>query len=248
MAIHEAFILAGGEGTRLRPLTLEMPKPLVPVQGHSILTWQVRWLARYGIDRITVIIPPKWEPAFIEWRDRLEGMRAREAWPRIRLWKEPEPMGTLGALVHYFSAEMGDEPVLVTNGDELKAFDIEVLEKFHASESKNDEAYAVTVALVEVPNPSDYGVAEMRRSRIKVFHEKPESPPSNLISSGLYLVNPFILKRFKPSSYFLMFEKDLFPELATRGSLGGCQLRGAWYDCGTMERWERAIREWSEPV
>jgi len=248
MAIHEAFILAGGEGTRLRPVTFEMPKPLVPVQGRSILTWQVRWFSRHDIHRVTVIIPQKWETQFIAWREKLKEENLGEALPQIRLWVEPEPMGTLGALAHHFAEELNKDPILVTNGDELKALDLNVFEKFHKQQTEDDAGYAATVALLEVPNPSDYGVAEMQQAHIKAFHEKPKNPPSNLISSGLYLLNPHALKQQKWEKTFLMFEKDLFPPLAAAGRLGGCKLEGAWYDCGTMERWQRAIEEWAEPV
>jgi mannose-1-phosphate guanylyltransferase len=84
--------------------------------------------------------------------------------------------------------------------------------------------------------------------RIKRFHEKPAVPPSTLISSGLYVIDPAVLTEADKTKSFLMFERDLFPRLAEEGRLGGCALEGPWYDCGTMERWERAIKEWREPL
>ena len=234
MQIRRAVILAGGSGTRLLPVTLEIPKPLIPVQGKPILTWQVEWLARAGVERITITIPPKWGSAFETWRF---GLRAPS--PAIDLWIEPEPMGTLGGLVHHLAPELGSDPLYVTNGDELKGLDLRALASFHA-----EHRPAATVALIRVPNPSDYGVAEMNGSRILRFHEKPAVPPSTLVSSGLYVLDPVVLGEADKSRAFLMFEKDLFPRLAEEGRLGGCALEGPWFDCGTMERWERAIREW----
>lgn len=240
--IRQAVILAGGEGSRLRPVTLEIPKPLVPVQGTPILTWQARWFARHGVERVTVIAPKKWAAAFEAWaatiRDASHGMRAD-------VWVEPEPMGTLGALVHHLGSDLGTDPIFVTNGDELKALDLASLSAFHA-----EHALPVTVALIRVPNPSDYGVAEMDAHRIRRFHEKPAIPPSTLVSSGLYVIDPKVLSECRAGERcdFLMFEKDLFPRLAEEGRLGGIALEGPWYDCGTLERWEKAIREWRDPL
>jgi NDP-sugar pyrophosphorylase family protein len=161
---------------------------------------------------------------------------------RVEIWVEPEAMGTLGALVHHLGSDLGSEPVFVTNGDELKGLDLAALSSFH-----DEHKPAVTVALVRVPNPSDYGVAEMEEHLIRRFHEKPAIPPSTLVSSGLYVLEPSVLSEADKTKTFLMFEKDLFPRLAGEGRLGGCALEGPWYDCGTMERWEKAIKEWREP-
>lgn len=242
--IHHAIILAGGEGTRLRPVTYEIPKPLIPVQGQPILTWQARWLARYGVQKITVIITPKWREAFARWR-----VDAMHACPmHIQLFEEPEPMGTMGAMIHHLIGHIGDEPIFLTNGDELKGLHLGDLAAFHEKERSLSDRYAVTIALIQVSNPSDYGVAELTGKRIKAFHEKPANPPSNLINAGLYIMEPAALREISRDKKFLMFEKDLFPRLAQEGRLGGCALDGPWYDCGTMERWERAMREWKAPM
>ncbi len=238
--IEHTVILAGGIGTRLRPVTLEIPKPLVPVQGKAILSWQMRWFARAGVKRVTIIIPTKWQEQFEDWRQRID-MPSLE----IQFWVETEPMGTLGALVHEIMLQ--DGPIFVTNGDELKGLDLKVLSAFHAERKTERALYAATVALIEVSNPSDYGVAEMREKYIASFHEKPTHPPSNFVSSGLYVVEPESIKTLKNENRFLMFEKEYFPARAEEGRLGGCPLQGPWFDCGTMERWERAIREWKEP-
>lgn len=232
--IRQAVILAGGAGSRLRPVTLEIPKPLVPVQGLPILTWQARWFKRHGVEKLLVLAPKKWETAFKNW--------APTSPLPVEVWIEPDAMGTLGGLVHHLGKDLGNDPVFVTNGDELKGLDLAHLASFHAEHNP-----AATVALIRVPNPQDYGVAEMNGHTIQRFHEKPAVPPSTLISSGLYVLNPAVLSEVDKSNTFLMFEKDLFPRLAEEGRLGGCALEGPWYDCGTMERWERAIKEWVEP-
>jgi len=245
--ITQAVILAGGEGTRLRPVTYEIPKPLVPVQGKAIVTWLVRLFASYGVKDILVIIPPKWKHAFEAWREACLSNLDSASQVNIELWEEHEPMGTMGALVHHLSDRIGDEPVFVTNGDELKGFDLSALETFHRQQKNLDPQYAATIALLSVPNPSDYGVVEMEGAHIIKFYEKPAQPPSSLINTGLYVVEPQILREVNRDKTFLMFEKDLWPRLALSNRLGGCELAGQWFDCGTIERWERAIKEWKAP-
>ncbi len=235
---HQAVILAGGEGTRLRPVTYEIPKPLIPVQGKPILTWLVSWFFKAGVEEIILSVPPRWETAFGAWRQTMTDAGT------IDVWVEPEPMGTLGALVHHLHDRFEDDPFFVTNGDELKGFDLSFLANNHQKMAVQHPQYAATIALVEVPNPSDYGVAELDGPLIARFHEKPAHPPSTLISSGLYVIEPSALTVADASKPFLMFEKDLFPQLALERRLGGCPLAGPWFDCGTMERWEKAIREW----
>ncbi len=236
--MKDAIILAGGKGTRLRPVTLEIPKPLVPVQGAPILSWLVRLFEQHGVERVTVIYPTAWKQAFLDWGES-ENVASSIA---INLHEEKEAMGTLGAIVH--ELDIGPDPLFVTNGDELKGLDLTALAKFHADRSALNPNLGATIALVRVPNPSEYGVPEMEGDLIARFHEKPENPPSDLISSGLYVLNPAALPMREETPSFLMFEKDLFPKLAKAGRLAGCPLAGSWYDCGTIERWERAILEW----
>lgn len=240
--IRRAIILAGGGGTRLRPVTLEIPKPLVPVQGLPIVSWQVRWLARHGVEHVTLIIAPKWRSHFTRWADEM----MKGSGVKIELHEETEPMGTMGAIAHHLASDF-TEPIIITNGDELKGLDLAVLEETHTALKRESAEHRATVGLIRVFNPSDYGVAEMEGDRVIKFHEKPAHPPTNLISSGLYLVEPNAFQDVDRSKTFLMFEKDLFPRLAEERRLGGATLEGPWYDCGTLERWEKAIKEWKEP-
>lgn len=246
----QAVIQAGGEGTRLRPVTYEIPKPLVPVQGRAILTWLSEWLASAGVEKITVIAPKKWEHVFERWaldwntsNPWATGSKHKTSTCHVEIWTEPEPLGTMGALV-YFLQERFQEPIFLTNGDELKSLNLEELKKHFQDCQSQSSNHAASIALIEVPNPQEYGVAEMQDHRIVRFHEKPQQPPSNRVSSGLYALDPKIFCEVQFENRFLMLERNLFPQLAEQGRLSGCVLSGQWYDCGTLERWEKAIKEW----
>lgn len=244
MSFRRAIIQAGGEGTRLRPITLEIPKPLVPVQGVPIATWQVRWFAQHGVQDILVIIPPKWEKAFHKWRKELLETEGA-ALPKIELWVEPTPMGTMGAFVHHLADRLGTESFFMTNADELKSFDLSALAETHRQHKQQHYAHGITLALREVPNPKDYGVATLEQGRIVRYEEKPADPASQLVNSGLYAVEPTVFADADKTKTFQMLERDLFPTLASTGRLAGCVLQGQWFDCGTLERWETAIHEWN---
>lgn len=234
--ITQALIHAGGEGTRLRPVTYEIPKPLVSVQRKPILTWLTEWLAKYGVERILVTTPPKWKMEFENWQAAIK-MAHPEL--QIDLWEESEPMGTMGAAVHHLKDAFKKESIFVTNGDELKGFDLSLLAKAHL-----EGGYTATLGLTRVANPQDYEVAEIDGTKIVKFHMRCPSPVSDLAHAGLYALDTRILSEIESEERFLMFEKDLFPHLPAFGQLGGVPLDGQWYDCGTLERWEKAIKEW----
>lgn len=236
--ITQALIHAGGEGTRLRPVTYEIPKPLVPVQGKAILTWLVEWLNKHGVNRALITIQPKWKAVFEKWR--MEFLETHEG-VTIDLWEEPEPMGTMGAAIHYLQDAFQGESIFVTNGDELKGFDLAKLSEAHEA-----GGYTATLGLVSVTEPQHYGVPDLDGMRVTRFREKPSDPTTNLVHAGLYALDTRILKDIASEERFLMFEKDLFPHLTAFGQLGAAPLEGPWYDCGTLDRWEKAIKEWKK--
>ncbi|MBI2141594.1 NDP-sugar synthase [Candidatus Woesearchaeota archaeon] len=107
----------------------------------------------------------------------------------------------------------------------------------------------MTIALTTVDNPSMYGVARMQGGKILEFVEKPkkDEAPSNLINSGLYMMEPEVLDYIK-SDGFSMLEKDVFPKLAQEGKLFGYPFSGQWYNTGTLELYEKAIKEWKDII
>lgn len=234
----KAIILAGGKATRLSPLSFEMPKPLITVHREPIINRLIRLFWQNKTREIAVIISPDWQKEFCDWREkyfsRLE--------PRIKFVIEEEPMGTFGGAKHYLERWLRREPFFLTNGDELKELDLVAMRQFHQKQ-KNIVA---TIALAKVPNPQDYGVAILAGAQIKEFMEKPSAPPSNYISSGLYLLEPEIFDLAPKDQKFIMIEKDIFPALAQQNKLAGYKFKGQWFDCGTFERWEIAIKNWKE--
>ena len=232
----KAVILAGGSGTRLRPVTLETPKPLITIKRKPILNHLLELFSRHAIDEPIILIAGSHREDFIWWQKRYQN----ELPPKLKLEAEPEPLGTFGGLKAL--QEELKEAFFLSNGDELKDFHLTNLVEFH----KNNPAKPVaTIALVKVENPSDYGVPIMDGDKITEFLEKPQNPPSNFISSGLYVLEPEVFKYADWENGYLMIEKDIFPKLAAAGKLAGYKVEnGRWYDCGTFERWEKAIREW----
>jgi NDP-sugar pyrophosphorylase family protein len=231
--LRKAVILAGGEGTRLRPLTLEVPKPLIPLHDRPLIEHLFDLFKRHHIYDIIISVGYKKEKV----KEVLgDGLRFGV---RLIYLEEDEPLGTAGPLKQ--GARLFPSTFCVTNGDELKDINIEDMYAQHRA----TRAWA-TIALLAVPDPGNYGVAELEGQRITRFVEKPPKglEPSNYINSGFYILEPDIIPLIPQGKS--MLEKDIFPLLARQGKLYGYFFSGQWYDTGTMERYERAIREWKD--
>jgi NDP-sugar pyrophosphorylase family protein len=231
MKNNKAVILAGGKGTRLYPVTYEIPKPLLPVKRKPIINYLTNLFLNHDIKDIAILVNKDFKDEFEWWRKRYYPHK------QILIQDEKEYLGTFGGLWNLKDWLSGSD-FFLTNGDELKEIDLKKMSDFH-----KEKPVLGTIALVKVPNPQDYGVAVCQNGIIKKFLEKPANPPSNYISSGLYLFSQDILK-YHPGLKFSMVEKDLFPRLAKENKLGGFEFEGKWMDCGTFERYEQAIRKW----
>lgn len=229
----KAVILCGGRGSRLRPITQEIPKPLIPVHGKALIEHLIELFKKYDIKEIILSVGYKKEKV-----KEYFGNGAR--WGvNINYIEESEevPLGTAGPLKK--GRALLTETFIVTNGDELKDINLEEMYELH----KENGALA-TIALTTVPDPSNYGVAELSGSRILRFIEKPpkDKAPSNLINSGLYIFEPDVLNLIPDG--FAMLEKDVFPIVAHEGKLVGYPFSGQWFDTGNIDRYERALQEW----
>lgn len=227
----QALVLVGGEGTRLRPLTYDIPKPMLPVVGSPIIGRVVEWLGRYGIERVVFSLGYRAD-AFA---DFLGG-----EWAGIPLdyAVEPEPLDTAGAVL--FGATEGGlsgERFVVVNGDVLTDLDLDVLLAFHV-----DHGAEATISLTPVEDPSAYGVVPTDAAgRVEAFIEKPprEEAPTNLINAGTYVLEPAVLKRIA-SGRRVSIEREVFPGLVADGQLYALASDAYWLDTGTPERYLQA--------
>ncbi|MCD6177961.1 nucleotidyltransferase family protein [bacterium] len=231
MKKYKAVILAGGKGTRLYPITYEIPKPLLPVKRRPILSHLVDLFVEQGIKDIAVLIHKEFREEFEWWKKRYHPNQ------KILIQEEEKHLGTLGGLWNLKSwLSKGD--FFISNGDELKKIDLRKIADFHQK-----RPVLVTVALVKVKNPQDYGVVVCKNGIVCKFIEKPKNPPSYYISSGLYMCSPEIFE-YHPGPKFSMIETDLLPRLVKESKVGGIKFQGKWIDCGTFQRYEEALRKW----
>ncbi|OGG40723.1 hypothetical protein A3A21_01890 [Candidatus Jorgensenbacteria bacterium RIFCSPLOWO2_01_FULL_45_25b] len=231
----KAVILAGGFGTRLRPITYEIPKPLVPVKKKPIIGHLIDFFHKHNVEKIGILAGKMHKDDFEKWRSVWKEEMPNE---KIEIFYEETPRGTFGGM-ELLKDWIGNEPFVLTNGDELKDFDLKSLQEFHA-----EHGGVGTIWMVEVPNAHEYGVPVMSGHNIIEFLEKPENPPSNFINSGLYIFSPEIFNYADFSKEQISTEREIFPRLAVEGKLYGHKIEGRWYDCGNLERWEKAIKEW----
>lgn len=220
-----ALIVAGGRGTRLRPLTDTVPKPLLPFCGAPFLGGLARRLGEAGVTRIGLVVGADTTP-FAPLVELLapHGLQ-------VTLVPEPEPLDTAGGVR---AATHGlDEPVLVLNGDVLSDLDVAALVADHAATGA-----AATIALTRVPDTSTFGVCVLDGDRITAFVEKPAPgalPGQDTVNAGAYVLAAGVLDRFDAGP--LSFEREVFPTLLEAGErLTGSVHDGVWTDLGTPER------------
>jgi mannose-1-phosphate guanylyltransferase len=224
----QALILAGGKGTRLRPLTVHTPKPIVPICNRSFLLYQIDTLRHAGITDITLSL--SYQPHKIE---QLIG-DGSEHGVKIKYTVEPQPMGTAGA--YKFAEELLREPTVVFNGDILTDLDLERVIREHG-----ERGAAATLVLAPVENPSAYGLVETEADgRVRRFLEKPKADQIsvNTINAGTYILEPRVLDLI-PAGENYSFEYQLFPDLLARGEAFYAHIpdNAYWIDIGTTARY-----------
>ncbi|KAI1337031.1 mannose-1-phosphate guanylyltransferase [Xylariaceae sp. FL0016] len=221
----KALILVGGFGTRLRPLTLTMPKPLVEFANKPMILHQIEALAAVGVT--DVVLAVNYRPEIME---RVLKEYEAELGVKIHFSLESEPLGTAGPLK--LAEEIlakDDSPFLVLNSDVTCEFPFKQLVEFH--NAHGDEG---TIVVTKVEEPSKYGVIVHKPnhpSRIDRFVEKPVEFVGNRINAGLYILNTSILRRIeknRPTS----IEQETFPAVVRDGQLHSFDLEGFWMDVG----------------
>jgi mannose-1-phosphate guanylyltransferase len=223
----QALILAGGEGTRLRPLTSTIPKPVVPLVDRPFITYMIEWLRAHGVDDVILACGFMAADVRSVIGDGGSGVR-------VRYVEEPSPLGTGGALK--YAQDLLDEQFLMLNGDVLT--DIDLSAQLAQHEKTGARA---TLALVAVEDPSAYGLVRCGPDHaVQAFVEKPApgDADTNLISAGAYVLERDILDEMAPAGTNISIERDVFPLLVARG-LFGYAASGYWLDIGTPERYLR---------
>jgi NDP-sugar pyrophosphorylase family protein len=229
----KAVILVGGEGTRLRPLTLSIPKPVAPVVDRPFLRHQLDLLSGAGVSEVVLSVayqPEQVEAVFGDGRDF--GIRIRYA-------VESTPLGTGGAVKN--AEPLLDERTIVLNGDVLMDLDLALIVARHEAASA-----AASIVLTPVRNPAAYGLVETDLDgRVLRFVEKPrpEQIRTNTINAGVYVIETPVLELMPPGVPYSI-ERGFFPSLLERGDrVLGPVHEGYWIDIGTPQKYLQVHRD-----
>lgn len=225
----KAVVLAGGFGTRLRPLSCTRPKPLFPVVNKPLLQWTFERLAKNQIKDVILAV-------FYQTEVYIKHHRVPRCGVHVTYSHDPlrKPLGTGGSIKKAEKRIGHESPFIVLNGDVFADVNYTEILKLHAK--KNAVA---TITLHKVKDPSRYGVAEMAKdNRITRFIEKPlaATAPSNLINAGVYALSPRIFNYIREGRT-VSIEREVFPRLAEEGGLYGYVFDGLWMDIGKPQEY-----------
>lgn len=223
----KAVIMAGGEGTRLRPLTSMLPKPMVPIVNQPVMEHIVGLVKHHGITQIVATLA--FMPQVIQ-----DYFGAGEEWGvSIEYAIEESPLGTAGSVKNAQKLLEGAEPFIVISGDALTDINLSEVIAFHKKKGA-----AVTIALKSVPDPLEFGVVITDDDgKVDRFLEKPTWGQvfSDRINTGIYVVEPWVLDEIPPDTPY-DFSSELFPKLMDKGhSIYGMVVEGYWCDVGSRE-------------
>jgi NDP-sugar pyrophosphorylase family protein len=230
----KAILLAGGKGTRLRPLTIHTPKPIVPIFNRPFLHYQLDLLKQVAeIDE--VVLSLNYQPRRIE---EIFG-DGGDSGLSIRYVVEPAPLGTAGAV--RYAGDSLRESVVVFNGDVLTAVDLGAVIALH-----RERKAKATIVLTPVDNPTAYGLVETdAQGNIRRFLEKPNADEitCDTINAGIYVLEPDTFDRI-PKDTPWSIERSYFPSLVERGETFVAYVyRGYWIDIGTSEKYMQVHRD-----
>jgi mannose-1-phosphate guanylyltransferase len=226
-----AVVLVGGFGTRLRPLTLTTPKPMLPVGHEPMIARLVGRLARGGVTEVVLALGFRPEPFMEAFPDGRCGDVG------LTYAVEPEPLDTAGAI--RFAAETAgiDDTFVVANGDVMTDLDVATLVDAH-----HRFGARATLHLIGVDDPSAFGVVDLAdNGQVRAFVEKPApgTEPSNLINAGTYVFEPDVLGLIPPGER-VSVERDTFPRLVAAGGVYGLATDDYWIDAGRPDLYRAA--------
>lgn len=231
------MVLAGGEGTRLRPLTFFTPKQMLPVAGRPVIERVVEELARHGVDEVVLSLGYRPDAFIAAYPD------GTCAGVRLRYAVEDSPLDTAGAIAFAArTAGVGNETFIAMNADVLSEIDVTALVEFHRY--AGGEA---AIALTPVEDPSFFGVVPVDETgKVQAFIEKPpaHTAPTNMINAGVYVLEPSFLERV-PDGRRVSVEREVFPALAVEGVLYALGSDALWTDMGTPWKYLEANLAWA---
>ncbi len=226
----KAVVMAGGEGSRLRPLTIRRPKPMVPIAGKPVMEHILNLLKRHGITEVVVTV--QYLASSIE--DYFGN--GSQFGMHITYSREDVPLGTAGSVKN--AEEQLTEPFLVISGDALTDYNLTDIIKYH-----QDKKALATLTLAHVPNPLEYGVIiTNEEGHITQFLEKPSWGEvfSDTINTGIYVLEPQVLSYFEKNVQY-DFSQELFPYMLKKGDpIYGYIANGYWTDVGSLSEYMRA--------
>jgi len=228
-----ALILAGGIGERLRPITNNIPKPMVPVNGKPFLQYHIEELKKAGIKDIilcTCYLSDKIQEYFGD---------GSKFGVKIKYSVEKTPLGTAGAVKN--AEKYINNTFIVLNGDSYLQLEYNQLINFHKATKAQ-----LTIALLEIKDPGRYGLVDIgKEGKILSFDEKTANPKGKLINGGVYIIEKGVLKAI-PSSVNASLEKEIFPKLIKQGNVYGFVVNNYFIDIGTKESYMKAQEDFKE--
>lgn len=226
----KAVVMAGGKGTRLRPITYSIPKPLVPIAGKPCIDYTINSYYKAGIKDVIITTGYKFESLI------MGVLEFKHKDQNILFSVEKEPAGTAGSVK--LVREFIDDTVIIGSGDTLVDFDIADMIRFHREKKSK-----LTIGLTTVDDPSQFGIVELKDDVVVRFREKPSTKDetfSNLINAGVYIMEPEIIDNI-PDGESYDFAKQLFPKLLQEDQkIYGYVGQGTWLDTGRPKDMIRA--------
>jgi mannose-1-phosphate guanylyltransferase len=224
----QALVLAGGEGTRLRPLTYTTPKPVLPLAGRPFLSFMLDWLHRHGVGEAILSCGFLSDAVRSVLGDIYDGMR-------LRYVVEEDPLGTAGPVRRALDEGLLEERLFVLNGDVLTDIDLSAELALH-----DERGAKATLALIAVDDTSSYGVVPTdEEGRVEAFLEKTGGAvPTNKVNAGAYVIEREVAEAI-PAGRAVSFEREVFPRFVGEG-LYGWEADGYWIDIGTPDRYLEA--------
>ena len=230
----QAVVLVGGQGSRLRPITYDVPKAIVPLRNRPFIGYMVDFLRAGGVDRAVLSMGYLPDPIqrYFESRDDLWDFSLEYA-------VEESPLGTAGGIKNARSA-LDEGPIVVANGDVLTGMDLSGMVEAHEASGA-----AATIALTSVEDPTAYGLVEVDHTmQVRRFVEKPahDEISTNLINAGIYILEPEVVEMI-PDGREVSIEREIFPRLQLRGELYAHVSSSYWRDIGTPRSYLAASQD-----